>query len=945
MAAKTVRPDADPTQTLRGPAAYADTEDSVAAELGADASQGLSQDEADRRRAQFGPNRLEDTPPTPAWRVLLGQFKDVAVIALMVAAVVAVVLGELEEGDAGFLERYGDALAIALIVALNAIIGFAQERKAEQALRALRELGAPEAVVLREGSVTRVPAESLVQGDVILLEEGDRIPADARLIESSDLVVVEAALTGESVPSDKELGTLDADTPLAERRNLVFSGTHVVRGKAKALVVATGMGTEIGRIASLLGGVQTPDTPLQLSLRRFSLFVVIGSALLGALVLGIGMTRGTAPLGEWLLIAVSLAVAAIPEGLPAVTTIVLALGVQRMAKKNALVRRLSAVETLGSADIICTDKTGTLTQNVMRVRRAAVGGLRLEVTEPPESQILGPDGKALSPAAQPGVADLLMALGFTPAAEVHGQGAEAELQGDPTDVALLSLHRAALPEGERAADRFEVLRVLPFDRERGRATVVASQQGEFFAFTHGAAEVVLADCVRLREPSGDEREISDGDRGAFDELLGQWADAGLRVLCIAVHRAPGDDADAPPSSRSREQLIEHYERDLTLLGLVALADPPRVEVSDALRRAEAAGVRTVVITGDHPRTAAAIARELGILTAQECTEPGRVVTGAEVGSAVEGADQLELGRLSEIVTVVARATAEHKLRLVEALQTGGHVVAMTGDGVNDAPAIKASNIGVAMGRGGTDVTREAADMVLLDDNYATIVEAIAEGRVVYANIKRFIVFLFAVNWGLVLAVFVGAIAGWPALLTPTQILWINLITNGLPALALGMEPAGDDPMTDPPRKPDAALLLGSEVRYLLLYGSLIGGLGLLVFVFLGGPAAGPDLVVARTAAFTVLAFAPLFHALNSRARVDSVFQLGLLSNVPLLGAFAAAALLQALAVYVPGLGRVFGTTSLTAAMMGSLVALSASVWVVGEAHKTVLRWLRRRQGA
>ncbi|MBX3128721.1 MAG: cation-transporting P-type ATPase [Polyangiaceae bacterium] len=899
--------------------------------LGSDAERGLDAARAAERLAEVGANELQRAPPRPVWRVMLSQFNDVAVIALMVAAAIAVALAQLEGDGASMLERYGDAIAIGIIVVLNATVGFVQERKAEAALTALRALGAPEARVVRAGTTLRVAARTLVPGDLLLLEEGDRVAADARLVESHDLVTTEAALTGESAPTDKEVVELEDQTALADRRNMVFLGTHVVRGKARALVVGTAGETELGRIATLLGQVDSPDTPLQISLRRFSTWVVVGASVLAGLVLLIGIWRKTAPLGEWLLTAVSLAVAAIPEGLPAITTIVLALGVQRMAGRNALVRRLSAVETLGSADVVCTDKTGTLTQNSMEVRRLALDGAELSVRQQQELEILDDAGGRHEGAEGDGLSALIEGLGFAPAATLQ----DGVVSGDPTDAALLGLHARARPEGERASDRFRVLRALPFERERGRASVIAERDGQVFAFTHGAAERVLEHCSELVELSGRVRTINDDDRASCERLIGSWGDRGLRVLSVA-RRVRARSDDEPPSSRSRAGLIEEFERDMTLLGLVGLADPPRPEVRDAIATAARAGVRTIMITGDHPRTASAIAAELGIVSAPAGAHPSALLTGADI----EQSSRERLQAVASEVVVVARATAEHKLALIEALQARGHVVAMTGDGVNDAPAIKASNIGVAMGRGGTDVTREAADMVLLDDNYATIVAAIAEGRAVYANIKRFVVFLFAVNWGLVLAVLVGALLGWPALLTPTQILWINLITNGLPALALGMEPSASDPMSNPPRRRDAALVSRGEVGYILAYGTVIGLLGIGAFVYFGGAATGAHLPLARTAAFSVLAIAPLFHALSARSRDDSVFRLGFFGNGRLLAAFGVALGLQALAVYMPGLGGVFGTVPLTAGLASALLGISASVWVVGELHKLIARWSR-----
>jgi Ca2+-transporting ATPase len=846
----------------------------------------------------------------------------VTVVTLLVAAVVAVVLAHLEGGDRSTLERFGDAFAIGVIVLLNALIGFTQERKAEDALRALRAMGSPTARVLRDARPVTIDAALLVPGDILLLEEGDRVAADVRLLEPEDLLCEEAALTGESASVEKTRGPLPEQVPLAERTNLAFAGCHVVRGRASGVVVATGMQTEIGRIAAMLQQVESPDTPLQRSLRRFGAYVVAGCAVLAAIVLAIGLMRGDHGVGFWILTAVSLAVAAIPEGLPAVTSIVLALGVQRMAKRNALVRRLAAVETLGSADVVCTDKTGTLTQNKMQLRHLWVPGWQAGM----DADAIGPEEQKQAP-----VAHLIRALGFSPAARVGADSAGEEVvSGDPTDVALLEFHRKMLPPGQRVDSLFHSARVLPFDGDRKRATVVAEDARQLVSYTHGAPEAVLADVACIRSVSGRIVSLDPETHARILGLLEAFANRGLRVLAVAALAERKTSDSVPPASQHREELMQRFEQRTELLGLVGLSDPPREEVAEALRRAEQAGVRSVMITGDHPRTARAIAEEIGLIGAD--FSASALLTGQQI----DAMEPAELERVSREVRVVARATASNKLRLVQAMRRDGRVVAMTGDGVNDAPAIKAASIGIAMGRGGTDVTREAADMVLLDDNYATIVAAIEEGRVVYANIKRFIVFLFAVNWGLVLAVLVSALLGWPALLTPTQILWINLITNGLPALALGMESARGDPMQRPPRRQDESIISRADLRHLAFYGTWIGLLGLGVFVWLGGPtASGDTLAVARTSAFCVLALAPLFHAHASRSHELSVFALGVFSNLRLWGASVGALLLQGLAVYVTPLHGVFATTALPASLALALLFVSATSLLLSEIRKAL----------
>jgi P-type Ca2+ transporter type 2C len=895
----------------------------IAARLGTHPERGLGAPQAAERLAEHGRNELEEAAGRSVLRQLLSQFSDVTVLALLGAAVLATVIGLLEPGERALLERFGDAIAIGIIVLLNAAIGFVQERKAERALRALGRLGAPEAMVIRSGETQRIPAAELVPGDLVLLAEGARVPADLRLVDISDLLVSEAALTGESASVDKDTSeALSEQTPLAERRNMAFLGTHVVRGSAHGIVVDSGMRTELGRIASMLGRVESPETPLQISLHRFGLLVVAACLLVGALVFGVGLWRTQASFTFLLLTGVSLAVAAIPEGLPAITTIVLALGVQRMAKRNALIRRLSAVETLGSADLICTDKTGTLTENKMSVRRVHAGGASHEL----ESLL----GTAQLP---PALDALVQASGFAPSASRSEDG--KEVRGDPTDAALLALHLSL--HGSAPSSRApgpESLRALPFDGERKMATEIATASGMVLSFSHGAPERLLALADRVVDERGTEEPLSAELRGHLEAVIEQWAADGLRVLALARSKSeaiePGRVKDEP-----RAQLLERFETNLVLIGLVGIADPPRAEAAQSIARARAAGVSTIMITGDHPLTARAIAAEVGLLD-----QPGEIVLGPELDQLSDG----ELQKRAEGVRVVARAQAESKLRLVEALGAGGHVVAMTGDGVNDAPAIKAASIGIAMGQSGTDVAREAADMVLFDDNYATIVSAIEEGRVIYGNIKRFILFLFSVNAGLVASVFVAAVLGWPPILTPTQILWINLITNGLPAIALGMEPVQADPMRDPPRDPRAPLVERGELLWLLAYGGLMGALGMTTFAsyqaLAGGVLEGDLLVRARTATFTVLAIGPLFHALNCRSRDESLLSLGLWSNWRLLGAFAIALLLQAIAVYVPVVERVFGTAPLSLPELATALAVSASVWLVGEGEKAARRALR-----
>ncbi|MCA9639738.1 MAG: cation-translocating P-type ATPase [Polyangiaceae bacterium] len=855
---------------------------------------GLTDSEVSARRERYGLNQLASAPKKSLLARLAAQFTDVTVLALIVAAIIAVVLGQLEAGLTP-LEQFGDAIAIAVIVILNALIGLVQESRAERALEALAGRAAPVARVRRDGHELDVPAVELVPGDIIALEEGSRVPADARLIEAHGLATNESALTGESLPVDKSADRiLPEATDLADRTNCLYLGTFVTRGKGHAVVMATGMDSALGEIARLLESVEAPETPLQRDLRRFGIQIVLVCLALGVLVFVVTFLQGQGSLRVLLLTAVSLAVAAIPEGLPAVTTIVLALGVQRMARREALVRKLPAVETLGSADFICTDKTGTLTQNRMAVRR--VTNLEHEHTleESPDATL--PDEAAES------FARLILAARYTPAARIHN----GHVVGDPTDAALLSFHLKHVEEPAPTSKR-----ELPFDADRKLASAVVELDGPRL-FVHGAAEAVLGRTTRLWR-AGEKCGLESADKQRLSEVQSEWGKAGLRVLALAERSLKAD------AGASDDQL----EQGLCLLGLVGLSDPPRPEVRAAIEKAARAGVRTVMITGDHPVTAQAIAREVGI-----GGEAPQVLPGSEL----EQLTDEELQSRAESVSVVARATAAHKLRFVEALQKRGHIVAMTGDGVNDAPALRAASIGVAMGQSGTDVAREAGDLVLADDNYTTIVAAIEEGRTIFANIRRFILFLLSINAGLVLAVLVAALIGWPPLLTPTQILWINLVTNGLPALALGAEPAHGEPMLRGPRDPSAPLLSWQDFAWILGYGAFMAVLGLGAYWYLR-----EDAHQARSVAFLVLSVGPLLHALNCRHPTRSVFQLGVFTNPKLWAAIAIGLVLQALALYTPGLTKVFSASPLSGSALGWGLGVCLLFWVGGELQKAVAR--------
>jgi len=888
-----------------------------------DVDKGITTEEANKRLAKLGPNRLAEKAPPSIWTRLFAQVTDSTVLALLGAAAIAAGLSFFApEPGVGFIGRYGDSIAILLIVVINAVLGLLNEAKAEKALGALREMTAPSAHIVRDaGKVSELPAAQLVPGDIVLLEEGDKVPADLRLASSADLEIEEAALTGESLPVSKD-ATLDLDpaTGLADRVNMVYMGTKVTRGRARGVVCNTGMHTELGSIAGMLAEVEEEDTPLQRQLDKFGKDIVIACIVVSAVVFAAGWLFAGQSARQMFLVAVSLAVAAIPEGLPAITTIVLALGTTRMARRNALVRKLPAVETLGCTQVICTDKTGTLTQNAMTARRIWAGnGVTYNVSGA---------GRATEGEIQKRESGEIVAVGTDPALELavhaaaHASGARLQpagggtldVTGDPTDAALLVLAW----KGKQGQHTGEIAAEVPFTSSRRMATVIATERGKQMAFSRGAPEVILALSERLHDGET-ANPLSAADRERIMAVAADWGKEAMRVLALAVREHAPDDPDPT-----------HWEKALTFVALVGIVDPPRPEVKAAMAEARSAGIRSVMITGDHPATARAIATEIGMFGEQDL-----VLTGGEL----DAMDDASLAERIEKVTVIARATAAHKLRIVEALKARGKICAMTGDGINDAPAVKSAHIGVAMGKAGTEVTKEAADLVLADDNYATIIAAVEEGRAIYANIRKFIYFLLSSNAGIVLMVLVASLMGWASPLTPIQILWINLITNGLPALALGVDPKDPEQMRQPPRPAGGSLMPRRDWLSMLGVGIVMGAASLIVF-WLGAHGTGadlheghPDLARARTLAFAVLSISPMFHALNCRSTTRSIFSVGLFTNMGLWGAIAIGVLLQAFALYVPPLRPVFKTIALSGADIGMVLAFSAVPLVIGELIK------------
>jgi len=909
----------------------------VAAALGTDARRGLSAAEATARLARFGPNRLEAAERVPAWRKFLGQFADPLIYLLLAAVVVSLVAWALEGGKSA---PY-DAIVISAIVVANAVLGYVQEARAEQAVAALQRMSAATAGVVRDGREERIPATGVVPGDLLALAEGDAVAADARLVEAASLTVAEASLTGESEAVLKDVDSIAEPVGLGDRVNMVFSGTAVVRGRGRAVVTATAMATEMGTVARLLGETEAQATPLQREVDRIGRMlgiavIVIAAVVVGAILLTADL-RSASDLVSVLLIGVSLAVAAVPEGLPAVLSVVLALGVQRMAQERAIVKKLSSVETLGSASVICADKTGTLTKNEMTIEKVVTGSGEVDVTGSgyrPDGE-LRVDGHPLDDAVLLDEVRAVLAGGsLANDAVLREEEGEWTIQGDPTAAAFLVAEAKVEGLAEMRRARFERVGEVPFSSERKlMSTVHTDLEGEpgVAVVTKGAPDVLLGRCAEERL-GGRVWPLTEERRSEILTTVDQLADLALRTLAVAYRPLPADER--PPHD-------ETVERELIYLGLVGIIDPPRPEARVAIADAHDAGVRVLMITGDHPHTAARIASDLGIAAAGS-----RVVTGAEL----EAMDDDARAAAVREVSVYARVSPEHKLRIVDALHADGRIVAMTGDGVNDAPALKAADIGVAMGVAGTEVAKEAADMILADDDFATIVSAVREGRGIFANIRKFLRFLLSSNIGEVFTMFFGVVlAGVIGLedtgeaiavpLLATQILWINLLTDGAPALALGMDAPPDDIMSRPPRRLtdrviDAEMWIGivwvgavmAAVTLLALDLRLPGG-------FVGGSG---NVIEARTMAFTTLVFAQLFNCFNARSDRTSAFH-RLFTNRWLWGAIALSATLQVAVVELPFLNDAFGTMPLGAEEWLICIGLASVVLWADEAKKLLER--------
>ncbi len=945
--------------------------DQVAQALNVDPRTGLSSDEATRRLDKFGPNELASAPPVPKWKKFLQQFQDPLVYLLLAATAISLVAWIIEKvnaapGAEGEALPF-DSIVIVLILIVNAILGYMQEAKAEEAVNALSEMTAPTSNVLRNGRVERINTTDIVPGDILVLGEGDTVPADGRLLAAASLRIAEASLTGESVPVGKKPATLDSAKALGDRANMVFNGTSVTQGTGRAIVTGTGMNTQVGKIADLLQSTEDEATPLQKEMNHVSKILGIAVCIIAVVVLlALAVLEGFHSVHDVidsLLLAVSLAVAAVPEGLAAILTVVLALGVQRMAAHHAIVKKLHSVETLGSASVICSDKTGTLTRNEMTVERVVVPSGEVELTGTgyaPEGDMVSIDGSAVPENV---ANEVLATLGAGTLAN-DGELREGEkpgtweIVGDPTEVSLVVAARKT--HADKKFAHFDRVAEIPFTSERKRMSVItrnATDAGKLTVFAKGAPDVLLSYCDRIYV-NGAIRKLTEGDRQDILDTVERLSREAYRTLGEAFRPLETDSLAQIPGIRTNSageisdisEQAEAIEAHLVWCGMVGIIDPPRTEVRDAVAEAHRAGIRTVMITGDHPLTAARIASDLGIIA-----KDGKALTGDEL----DAMDEAQLDKATSEVSVYARVAPEHKLKIVESLQRQGNIAAMTGDGVNDAPAVKSADIGVAMGITGTEVTKQSAKMILADDNFSTIVAAVREGRGIFDNIRKFLRYLLSSNVGEVFTVFFGVVfAGWLGIKNPeavgvtvpllaTQLLWINLLTDAAPALAMGVDPMTEDVMNRKPRKLTDRVIDGAMWGDIVYIGIIMAAVTLIgmdmhltggLFTDRSVDAMGHDaqMVEARTMGFTILVFAQLFNAIASRSHLQSAF-VGLFSNKWLWGAIGLSIVLQLLVIYVPFLNTAFGTTPLPPMAWLECIGLAFFVLVASEIRKVFLR--------
>lgn len=870
--------------------------------LNVDEKKGLNADEVEKRTEEYGRNEIISKNKKPIWKMILEQFTDFMIVVLVIAAIVSGVVNH----------EFTDSIIILIIVILNAIIGVVQEVKAQKSLDSLKELSAPHCKAIRNGEIVNIDSKELVPGDVVVLETGDNIPADLRIIEAINLKIQEAALTGESVPVEKHADVLkDEKVGLGDRVNCAFSSSLVTYGRGKGIVVSTGMDTEVGKIAKMLDDVDDSETPLKRRLEALGKTLGIAALVICALIFAVGFFVYKRDWIEMFMTAVSLAVAAIPEGLPAISTIVLSIGVQRMVKRNAIIRTLPSVETLGSATVICSDKTGTLTQNRMTVEKIFC-----------DNKVFGTEYKEKDGNEQYKL--LLNCMILCNDTKLKKDGEKYITTGDPTETALVDLGLKSNVVKDDLDNEYKRVEEIPFDSERKLMTTVHDRKGKLVVFTKGGVDELLAKCSKIRL-NGEDVKLT---KEHIDMILAtneQFALCALRVLAMAYK-----DIDQIPEKANMNSL----ESDLTYIGMVGMIDPARPEVKDAVAKCRTAGIRPVMITGDHKITAVAIAKEIGILR-----EGDEAITGAEL----QEMSQEELEKNVQKYSVYARVSPEHKVRIVNAWKSHDEVVAMTGDGVNDAPALKAADIGAAMGIVGTDVAKEAADVVLTDDNFATIVSAVEEGRRIYDNILKAVAYLLSANIGEIITLFVATMFGWliePLL--PIHMLWINLVTDSLPALALSVDPAEKNIMNRKPKKNKNVFTKGMIWR-IVYQGIMIGGLTLLAFAIGCGfdfnsivDAEGNVTsigVTAQTMAFAVLALSELVHVFNLRSNKDSIFKVGLLTNKILLGAIAISASLMLIVLNVPALHGIFEIKMLTLREIGIVTLLSFAPLIIVEIFK------------
>ena len=976
----------------------------VAASLGVDPNTGLSQAEAERRLAQYGSNELASAPPVPKWKKFLAQFKDPLVYLLLAATGISLIAWFIEKANVAPGAEGGeilpfDAIVIVLILIVNAVLGYIQEAKAEEAVEALSQMTAPQTNVLRDGKIARINTTDVVPGDVVVLGEGDSVPADGRLLAAASLRVAEASLTGESVPVGKNTDKLAEARALGDRANMVFNGTSVTQGTGRAIVTSTGMRTQVGKIADLLQATDDDDSPLQKEMNYVSKILGIAVCIIAVVVLvALALTEGFQDIHDVidsLLLAVSLAVAAVPEGLAAILTVVLALGVRRMAEHHAIVKKLHSVETLGSASVICSDKTGTLTRNEMTVERVVTPSGEVQLTGTgyaPEGRMVAIRDAGLMPTPSPAQdaaqleAVAVLAVGAlandgelrenVDAGEASAASATTwEAVGDPTEVSLIVAARKV--KADRKYANYTRVGEIPFTSDRKRMAVVAQDNadaGRLTVFAKGAPDVLLGYCSRIAV-NGAVRPMTQGDRQQILAAVERLSAEAYRTLgqayrplgTASLADVPGVRINAAGHVADIADQSDVLESDLIWVGMVGIIDPPRTEVRDSVAEAHRAGIRTVMITGDHPLTAARIASDLGIIETDRNGSAagaddlsGKVLTGVQLD---ELPDERAFDNATREISVYARVAPEHKLKIVKSLQRQGNIVAMTGDGVNDAPAVKTADIGVAMGITGTEVTKQSAKMILADDNFSTIVEAVREGRGIFDNIRKFLRYLLSSNVGEVFTVFGGVmLAGFLGITQPgsqgvtvpllaTQLLWINLLTDAAPALAMGVDPSTDDVMARKPRKLTDRVIDGRMWGDIIFIGVIMAVVTLVgmdmhlaggLFADRSVAAIGHDaqMTEARTMGFTILVFAQMINALCSRSHDQSVF-VGMFANKWLWGAIALSALLQVAVIYVPFLNTAFGTVPLSAGAWVECLGLAMVVLVASELRKCVLRALRK----